>query len=438
MTFPGESDHELGCTLKQRHQVLVLISLLSAITYLDRVCISVAGPRIQNALGLTAVQWGWVGSLFAISYSLFEIPSGYLGDRIGARAVLSRIVLWWSGFTALTGIAWNYASLLVTRFLFGAGEAGAGPNMMLSVARWFPLTERVRALSIMLMAAEVGTALTPLIVIPIQTHYGWRAPFFVLGLIGTAWVIAWRHWYYDCPSDSPRISAAELAHIGSTTPRNSQAFPLRSALRNRSLWFSIASGVSFRYGMYFFQFWLPMYLVRSRGFTEAALLSTTWLFMAGAIANIAGGLVSDNLVKKLGLKSARRIVPFVGMFIAAVCLTLSALVNGRQSVLVLLSLSYCGMNFAQAACWAVCIDIAAGFAGAVSGARNTGAQAAAAVSSAVFGYTLAKTGNYNTALIPVIAMISLCGLLCLLVDATEQLARERVPAAPRTGLAQNA
>jgi len=108
----------------------------------------VAGPRIQNALGLTAVQWGWVGSLFAISYSLFEIPSGYLGDRIGARAVLSRIVLWWSGFSALTGIAWNYASLLVTRFLFGAGEAGAGPNMMLSVARWFPLTERVRALSI--------------------------------------------------------------------------------------------------------------------------------------------------------------------------------------------------------------------------------------------------------------------------------------------------
>ena len=103
-----------GAALKQRHQVLVLISLLAAISYLDRVCISIAGPRIQQALGLTPVQWGWVGSLFAISYAMFEIPSGYLGDRIGARSVLSRIVLWWSGFTALTSLAWNYPSLLVT------------------------------------------------------------------------------------------------------------------------------------------------------------------------------------------------------------------------------------------------------------------------------------------------------------------------------------
>jgi MFS transporter, ACS family, glucarate transporter len=166
--------------LKQRHQVLFLLSLLSAITYLDRVCISVAGPRIQHALRLSPVQWGWVGGIFSISYALFEIPSGYLGDRIGARAVLSRIVLWWSGFTALTGVSWNYSSLLVTRFLFGAGEAGAGPNASVSLSRWFPPTERARAMGIFLMGAEVGTALTPLLVIPIQQHYGWRASFFVL------------------------------------------------------------------------------------------------------------------------------------------------------------------------------------------------------------------------------------------------------------------
>jgi hypothetical protein len=121
--------------LKQRHQILFLLSLLSAITYLDRVCISVAGPRIQHALHLSPVQWGWVGGVFSISYALFEIPSGYSGDRIGARAVLSRIVLWRSGFTALTGLAWNYPSLLITRFLFGVGEAGAGPNASLSISR---------------------------------------------------------------------------------------------------------------------------------------------------------------------------------------------------------------------------------------------------------------------------------------------------------------
>jgi len=348
--------------LKQRHQVLVLISLLSAITYLDRVCISVAGPRIQAALRLTPVQWGWVGSLFAISYCLFEIPSGYLGDRIGARAVLSRIVLWWSGFTALTGLAWNYPTLLVTRFLFGAGEAGAGPNMIVSLAHWFPPIERARATSIMMMAAELGTAVTPLIVIPLQKSYGWRAPFFVLALVGGAWVAAWRTRYQDNPSDSLRISSAELEEIGNLVENRKQVFPWKSVVRSRNLWLIISTGVSFRYGMYFFQFWLPTYLVQSQGFSETALLSTTWLFLSGAVANILGGVASDKLVKKIGLKTARRLVPSAGLIISAVCLSLAVVFSGSRLVLILLAVSYFGLCFAQGPCWAVCIDISPGFA----------------------------------------------------------------------------
>jgi ACS family glucarate transporter-like MFS transporter len=418
--------------LKQRHQVLVLISLLSALNYLDRVCISIAGPRIQRALSLTSVQWGWVGSLFAISYCIFEIPSGYLGDRIGARSVLSRIVLWWSGFTALTGLAFNYLSLLVTRFLFGAGEAGAVPNMFVSVARWFPLIERARAASFIMMSAEVGTALTPLIVIPLQKYYGWRFPFFILAVTGVVWVAAWRHWYHDHPSDSPRITAGELEEIGRTSANIQHALPWKSAAHSRNLWIIIFAGVSFRYGLYFFQFWMPMYLVKSRGFTETGLLSTAWLFIAGAAANILGGFASDKLVKRVGLKAARRVVPVVGMIVSTVCRLLSALATGNYLVLVLLSLSYCGLMFAQAVCWTVCMDIGASFAGAVSAARNTGAQAGAAVSSAVFGYMVAKTGNYNTALIPVIVMIALSALLCWKIDATEQLFPEPVPQTPMT------
>jgi sugar phosphate permease len=413
--------------LKQRHQVLILISLLSALNYLDRVCFSIAGPRIQQSLGLTAVQWGWVGSLFAISYCIFEIPSGYLGDRIGARSVLSRIVLWWSGFTALTGLAWNYVSLLVTRFLFGAGEAGAVPNMFVSVARWFPLIERGRAASFIMMSAEVGTALTPLIVIPLQKHYGWRVPFFILAVIGVAWVAGWRRWYHDHPIDSPRITPKELEEIGRTSANIQHGLPWKSAAQSRNLWIIIFAGVSFRYGLYFFQFWMPMYLVKSRGFTEAGLLSTTWLFIAGAAANVLGGTASDKLLRRVGLKAARRVVPVVGTTVSAVCLALSTLATGKHPVLELLSLSYCGLMFAQAVCWTVCVDIGASFAGAISAARNTGAQAGAAVSSAVFGYMVAKTGNYNTALVPVILMIALSALLCWQVDATEQLFPEPVP-----------
>jgi ACS family glucarate transporter-like MFS transporter len=413
--------------LKRRHQVLFLLSLLSAITYLDRVCISVAGPRIQHALGLAPAQWGWVGGVFAFSYGLFEIPSGYLGDRIGARAVLSRIVLWWSCFTALTGVAWNYLSLLVTRFLFGVGEAGALPNACVSLSRWFPPVERARAMGIVLMAAEVGTALTPLLVVPIQKYFGWRSSFFALGLIGAVWVIAWRRWYQDHPKNSPRISPTELAEIGPAPGNTEHTLPWRHALRSRNLWTIALAGLSYRYGIYFFQFWLHTYLVNARGYSETALLLTAWLYAAGAGANVIGGVASDALVKRLGMRAARRAVPFAGLVISAVCLSLTIFVAGKYATLALLALSYCGITFAQASCWAVCMDVGAHFAGAVSAVRNTAAQLGATISSVVFGYMAKSAGSYDTALIPVACMIAVSAVLCLRIDATEQLFPEPIP-----------
>ena len=422
-----ERRSNLRSALKQRHQVLFLISLLSAITYLDRVCISVAGPRIQHALDLTPAQWGWVGTIFAISYGLFEIPSGYQGDRVGARAVLSRIVLWWSGFTALTGLAWNYLSLMLTRFLFGAGEAGAYPNMCVTLSRWFPRVERARAMGITLMAAEVGTALTPLLVIPIEKLYGWRAPFFVLGLIGVLWVVAWRRWYHDSPADSPGISSTELKEIGQVAGNHGHLLPWGIFVRSRNLWAIAFAGLTYRYGFYFFQFWLHTYLVKGRGFTETALLLTTWIYAGGAVANVFGGWASDTLVNRVGLKWSRRAVPFVGLVISAACLALTTSVSGKYPVLALLTLSYCGINFAQATCWTVCMDVGPSFAGAVSGARNTAANVGAMISSAAFGYMVKSTGNYDHALLPVAGMILLSALLCLRIDATEQLFPESVP-----------
>src|SRR5215467_9413835 len=131
--------------MRYRDRVLALLSLLLVITYLDRVCISVAGPRMQEAFQISPYAWGWVTGIFTLAYGAFEIPSGALGDRIGPRRVLTRIVLWWSGFTALTGMVTGYYPLLVTRFFFGVGEAGAFPNTSVTVARWFPINERGRA-----------------------------------------------------------------------------------------------------------------------------------------------------------------------------------------------------------------------------------------------------------------------------------------------------
>jgi MFS family permease len=155
--------------------VLGLLCLLLVITYLDRVCISVAGPRIQDALHIGPFEWGWVIGAFTIAYAAFEIPTGALGDRIGPRKVLTRIVLWWSVFTTITGLVLGFYPLLLVRFLFGAGEAGAFPNASISVGRWFPAHERGRALGVILMASQLGGAVAPLLVVPIQIHYGWRA-----------------------------------------------------------------------------------------------------------------------------------------------------------------------------------------------------------------------------------------------------------------------
>lgn len=152
--------------------MLTLLAMLSALTYLDRVCVSVAGPRIQNELHLGPQDWGLVTGAFAIAYALFEIPSGYLADRFGARAMLARIVLWWSAFTTMTGFASKLWSLVIIQFFFGAGEAGAYPTASTSVFRWFPVAERGRAFGVILLSSQLGGAIAPLLIVPIQTRFG--------------------------------------------------------------------------------------------------------------------------------------------------------------------------------------------------------------------------------------------------------------------------
>jgi MFS transporter, ACS family, glucarate transporter len=195
--------------MKYRHRVLGMLVLLSIITYIDRVCISVAGPAMQDDLEISPDKWGWVVGSFALAYAIFEIPSGAWGDRSGPRALLTRIVVWWSVFTSLTGAVFNYMSLLVTRFLFGAGEAGAFPNISGTISRWFPATERGRAQGTVWMASRVGGALSPLLVIPIQTGFGWRASFWVFGAIGIVWAVAWWIWFRG-PGASHRSTSVFL------------------------------------------------------------------------------------------------------------------------------------------------------------------------------------------------------------------------------------
>ena len=226
---------------------------------------------MQDALGITPAQWGWVTGVFTLAYAAFEIPSGSMGDRIGPRRVLTRIVVWWSAFTALTGAVSSYPLLLVTRFAFGVGEAGAYPNIGVAIARWFPLATRTQAWGTVLMSAQLGGAVAPFVVVPLQARFGWRASFLLFGLLGVLWAIAWFGWFRDTPAEMPRVSAAERAETGPFAAPH-HGLPWAIAIRSRNLLALMFMAGFVGWSMSFFQSWLGTYLVRGRGFTETGLL----------------------------------------------------------------------------------------------------------------------------------------------------------------------
>ena len=200
-------------TFPYRYRVLVLLCSLTTLTYLDRICISIVGVRVKAELGLSNTEFGWVLAAFSLAYALFEIPAGVLGDKIGPKAMFIRIVLWWSLFTIFTGFVTGLISLIIIRFLFGMGEAGTYPNTLIVVSRWFPVNEIGRALSWVGIGSQIGSAIAPLIIVPLAVAYGWRSPFFVNGVIGFVWVaICWR-WFQNFPGQMKKISTQEKKHI---------------------------------------------------------------------------------------------------------------------------------------------------------------------------------------------------------------------------------
>src|SRR5688572_9272486 len=301
--------------MKYRHRVLGMLFLLSIITYVDRVCISVAGPRMMKDLDIAPERWGWVVGAFAIAYAAFEIPTGSMGDRLGPRRVLTRIVIWWSAFTSLTGAVSNYYLLLVVRFLFGAGEAGAYPNASATISRWFPVVERARAHGIVWMASRVGGAISPLLVLPIQIAYGWRASFFVFGILGVVWAIVWYIWFRDHPSEKAAVTAEEIEEIDTgTSPAIHRGLPWGQALRSPNLWWIMFMYHTYCWGSFFYLSWLHTFLAKGRGFDDGDLARLSWLpFAFGGTANLLGGIVSDRLVKRIGLKWGRRSVGLAGL-----------------------------------------------------------------------------------------------------------------------------
>jgi ACS family glucarate transporter-like MFS transporter len=398
-----------------------MLAALSMITYLDRVCISVAGPRIQDEFGLGPAEWGLVTGAFAIAYALFEIPSGYLADRFGARSMLVRIVLWWSLFTTVTGFTTRLWSLITVRFLFGAGEAGGYPTASTVVFRWFPPVERGRTFGIVLLSSQVGGAIAPLLIVPLQIHFGWRASFYVFGLIGVAWAAAWWRWYRNSPREKPGITAAELAEIGLPSIPAAHSLPWRAIWSNRSVCALMGATFGYLYSYYFFLFWLPTYLMRERGFTENQTKLSALPFILGIIANLMGGLARDGAVKRWGPKWGPRCIGMLGLGTAAAAILAALCSSSGSWALGLLALAYGGITFQQPAIFSTCVDIGRRYSGAVAGCMNTAGAVGGLISSFVFGYLVERFHTYDAVLVSMTVTLAGGALLWLLIDATESL-----------------
>jgi sugar phosphate permease len=419
--------------VRHRYRVLGFLILLFAITYIDRVCISVAGPRMQEDLGIDPVGWGWVTAMFGLSYCLFEIPTGSMGDRLGPRLVLTRIVLWWSAFTSLTGAVSNYYLLLLTRFAFGAGEAGAFPNASIVVSRWFPPGQRASISGVLLMASQIGGALAPLLIVPIQIRYGWRMSFFVFGAVGVIWALAWYWWFRDSPAQKPGVTAEELRELSGVQPAPAHGFAWRVALASGSVRALLGLAFCYIYVYTFFQTWLHTFLVRGRGFAEGSLVLSALPYAIAAFANVAGGAASDRLVERLGRTRGRRAIGGLGLGVACLFTVVVMMTTHQTLTVVWLSLVYGAITFQQSGVFGVCLDIGRRHAGSVVGLMNTSAQVGGLVSSVAYGYIVDRFQSYDAPFVPMAIALFVGAVLWLRIDASERLDQSGAEAPPYDG-----
>jgi len=396
--------------------VIVFAVTLAIITYVDRVCISQAAPLISRDLGFSKEQMGYVFSAFVLAYALFEIPSGYLGDRFGARTVLMRIVVWWSFFTIATGWAMSFASMLVTRFMFGSGEAGCFPNLTKPLTTWLPSDERVRAQGILWMAARWGGAFTPLLVVNALKVMSWRSAFGLFGAIGLIWAVLFYFWYRDNPRDNKIIDAAELQMIEATQHLASghAAVPWRRLIHSRQVWLLCLQYFCLSYGWYFYITWLPTYLQEGRHLSlgHSALLSTLPLFLGGC-GSFACGLFYPILNSWTGdVAKSRRLMASLGFSGATALLLLSSTLQDATWAMIAMGFASFSIDLVMPGSWAACMDVGGRYAGTVSGTMNMMGNLGGVASPIVIAYILKHTNNNWAITLYVSAAIYFAGMFC--------------------------
>ncbi len=417
---------------RARYWVVFFAVTLAILAYIDRVAISQAAPAISHDLGFDKAQMGAIFSAFALSYAIFEIPGGWMGDWMGPRRVLMRIVLWWSFFTAATGYMWNFTSMWITRFLFGAGEAGCFPNLTKAFTTWLPSYERVRAQGIMWSFARWGGAFTPPLFAWLFSLMSWRKVFLVFGFIGLIWAWFFYRWYRDNPKDHPSVNEAELALLAGAeeTASGHGDVPWGKLITRPTVWLLWAQYFLITYPWYFYITWLPTWLQEDRGLSMEKSASYAILpLLFGGFGSILSGFLAKYLAQLFGsIDRARRVVGTIGF--AGAMGFMFAVTQFRDPLygaLLMGLASFCN-DLVMPGAWGACMDIGGKYAGTLSGSMNMMGNFAGILAPTIGGLILKYANNdWNLFLYTMAGAYGL-GILCWpFINSTRSLEDDGEP-----------
>ncbi|MBU2948339.1 MFS transporter [Zobellia uliginosa] len=376
----------------KRYFMVLGTFLLALLLYVDRVCISVAKEPISEMLALSDKQMGWVLAAFSLGYALFQTPSGMLSDTLGPRKVLSAIVAIWSVFTALTGAAFNFISLLVVRFLFGAGEAGAFPGMSRAIYTWIPLQERGLVTGINFSGSRLGAAFALPVVAWMIDDFGWRFSFVILGFVGVVWAVVWFLFFRDKPEQHPYVSEHEKEFILSTRQQQdmnvkTEKINMGDLLKSKNIWLAMGQYFCSNFTFFFALTWLFPHVKTEYGLnTMEAGIYTAIPLIFGAFGNWTSGALSDVIYKKGNWDRSRILPASIGFFLAAVGLIGSIYMDSVEGAILFLSIAIFGADMTLPSSWAFCVDIGKEHSGAVSGTMNMAGNIGAFLTALAFPY----------------------------------------------------
>ena len=409
------TDAAPGRPSRGRWYVLLLISVMYLITYLDRVNISTAAPQISKEFGFDKITMGVIFSAFVWAYALFQVPGGWLSDRFGARGVLTGVVAYWSIMTAATAAAFSGASFIFVRFLFGIGEAGAFPGATRAMQLWYPRRERGLVQGVTHSASRLGAAIAPPIVVLIMSELGWRPVFYICGAVGLLWSLWWALSYRNLPEEHHLVNQAELEAIRGRGPNGEinpppmekqTNVPWGTLVRSGNMWAIMFAYFTYVYCLWIFLSWLPSYLIEFRHFTLIKVgLFASLPLLAGVVGDTVGGVATDWLLKSTGsAKIGRRAVAITGLLGCAVCIVPAALTENAYVAVYCLTASMFFLEFTIGPSWAVPMDTGGKYSGTVSGMMNMAGNFGGAISPIVFG-ALVQVGSWEAPFIVAAALL---------------------------------